>query len=253
MAVPRFFRVTKKLFLPVSAKAVSVAKIYIRQKKSEKTNGVTSPTWVPTSTLLYDEDAPFITADGLTLFFASNGKLSTGGYDILRCDLTENGWSKPYNIGQPVNTPNDDKFYMVTGNGKKGYYSTQKEGGKGLHDIYVITPGMIGKPVKLLEVAGNVTLNDKPVEAEIEIRSTSNNNYKTQTYSSNSSTGKFLLNLPAGEQYSIRFNYKGFDPIVKNHQHCSDRFVYSTYTFCRFYSKDYKEKLQRKSDSLITS
>ncbi len=200
----------------------------------------------------YDEDAPFITADGQALFFASNGKLSTGGYDILRSDINEQGWSKPYNIGQPVNTINDDKFYMVTGNGKHGYYSTYKEGGMGLHDIYRISLGMIGKPVKLVEVAGNVTMNNKPIEALIEITSTTNNRFKKQSYLSNSSTGKFLVNLPSGEEYAIKVQYKELEPIQKNISTVMvDSFVQLA-LFADFFTKDYKEKLQQKQDSLMS-
>lgn len=198
-----------------------------------------------------DEDAPFITADGQTLFFASNGKLSTGGYDILRADATNAKWGKPYNLGQPVNTSNDDKFYMVTGNGKKGYYSTYKENSIGLHDIYTIAPGMLGKPVKLVEVTGQVTLNDKPLEANVEVACLTNNLIKNQKYTSNSATGKFLLNLPSGEKYGVTFRYKGMEPINKEISTLSvDSFIQLT-VFADFYTRDYRDKLQHQSDSLM--
>ncbi len=49
-------------------------------------------------------------------------------------------WSKPKNLGYPVNTPDDNIFFMPTGDGKTGYYSLFKDyGGFGKEDIYKIT------------------------------------------------------------------------------------------------------------------
>ncbi len=78
----------------------------------------------------YDEDAPFITADGKTMFFSSMGHNSIGGYDVFRSDLKGGKWGEPYNIGKPVNTTLDDKYYWVSADGERGYYSsTQKRHG----------------------------------------------------------------------------------------------------------------------------
>ncbi|MFO0356763.1 MAG: hypothetical protein ACK50A_07405 [Sphingobacteriaceae bacterium] len=197
-----------------------------------------------------DEDAPFITADGKTLFFASNGKISIGGYDILRSDLTENGWSKPYNIGKSVNTTNDDKFYIVSGDGKRGYYSSYKEGGKGEQDIYCIEPGLIGKPLALVQVAGNVTYNEKPVAASIMVKAIDMKNYKPQTYVSNSANGKFLLNLPSRNNFELTFNYKSLPPQKKMISTMKvDSFVQLN-VIADFYSPDYLKYLNRKKDSI---
>ncbi len=198
----------------------------------------------------YDEDAPFLTADGKTLFFASNGKLSTGGYDILRCDLTDKGWSKPYNVGKPINTPNDDKFYIVSGDGKSGYYSSYMQGGKGDQDIYRISPGILGKPVALVQITGNVTYNEQPVEASITIRSSTNKLIKQQSYRSNLVTGKFLMNLPAGEEFDVMFTYKNLPPLKRNISTVKvDSFIQLN-MIADFYSDAYKAMLERKRDSI---
>ncbi len=198
----------------------------------------------------YDEDAPFITSDGKTLFFASNGKLSTGGYDILRSDLVNGEWSKPYNIGKPVNTPNDDKFYIVTGDGKRGYYSSVKENGFGGQDIYSIEPGILGKPMQLVQVSGIVTLNEKPILATIQINSTTNKNFKQQIYQSNSFSGKYLMNLPIGEEFELIYNCKGVGAqkkVINTMQ--VDSFIPITIV-SDFYTADYIIKLEKKIDSL---
>ena len=89
----------------------------------------------------FNEDRPFLINHGKTIFFSTQGHESMGGYDIFRSDLQSNGlWSKPKNLGYPINTPDDDTFFMPVGDGKSGYYSRYKEtGGYGKEDIYKIT------------------------------------------------------------------------------------------------------------------
>lgn len=87
----------------------------------------------------YDEDGGFIHPDGLTFYYASNGPGSMGGYDILFATLNEdNKFSNVTNLGYPVNTTDDDIFYVVSPDGKRGYFASTKEGGYGDKDIYEI-------------------------------------------------------------------------------------------------------------------
>ena len=75
-----------------------------------------------------DEDCPFVLDDGVTLFFSSKGHKSMGGYDIFVCTLSDDGiWSEPENMGYPINTTYDDIGFMMTPDGKKGYYSTARD------------------------------------------------------------------------------------------------------------------------------
>jgi outer membrane protein OmpA-like peptidoglycan-associated protein len=87
----------------------------------------------------FDEDAVSLSANDSTLFFSSNGHNTMGGYDIFRTELSETGlWSKPENIGYPINTPDDDVFFVLAPDGKTAYYSTIRESGIGGKDIYKI-------------------------------------------------------------------------------------------------------------------
>lgn len=88
----------------------------------------------------FNEDRPFLINNGKTLFFSSQGHENMGGYDIFRSDLQSNGlWSNPKNLGYPINTPDDNIFFMPTGDGNSGYYSIYKESeGFGKEDIYKI-------------------------------------------------------------------------------------------------------------------
>ena len=89
----------------------------------------------------FNEDRPFLINKAKTLFFSSQGHENIGGYDLFRSDVQSNGlWSKPKNLGYPLNTPDDNIFFMPVGDGKSGYYSIMKEStGYGKEDIYKIT------------------------------------------------------------------------------------------------------------------
>ena len=85
-----------------------------------------------------NEDSPFIHFDGVTLYFSSDGHPGLGNNDIFFSELKNGKWSKPENIGYPINLWEYDGFFTISRNKKVGYYSTVKEGGLGGIDIYSI-------------------------------------------------------------------------------------------------------------------
>ena len=88
----------------------------------------------------YNEDGIFLHPDGKTLYFSSEGHSSIGGYDIFSSTMDKEGnWSKPENLGYPVNSTDDDVFFVTSADGKRGYYSSFKESGFGGHDVYQIS------------------------------------------------------------------------------------------------------------------
>jgi outer membrane protein OmpA-like peptidoglycan-associated protein len=92
----------------------------------------------------FDEEGPFIDYEGKILYFSSKGRKGMGGYDIFKSTLTDpkdNKWSDPENLGYPINTPDDDVFFVGTKDGKRGYYSSTREDGQGYSDIYRVDPG----------------------------------------------------------------------------------------------------------------
>lgn len=97
-----------------------------------------------------DEDTPFPSADGKTLFFSSQGHESMGGFDIFYSQLQAKQWSKAINLGYPINTTLDDKFYFPVGDGTIGYIARRMPGGFGLQDIYRIKI-IAGDPLKDLK------------------------------------------------------------------------------------------------------
>jgi outer membrane protein OmpA-like peptidoglycan-associated protein len=85
----------------------------------------------------YDEEGLYLTPDGNTLYFSSKGHNTMGGFDVFKSMKREDGsWTEAENLGYPVNSPDDELFYKMTGDGKTAYISTQREGGLGGKDIY---------------------------------------------------------------------------------------------------------------------
>lgn len=87
---------------------------------------------------IFDEVTPFITEDGKSLYFSSQGHFNIGGFDIFISKKEGNTWQKPENLGFPFNTTDDDIFFFPLKNGQIAYYSKYKETGYGDNDIYRI-------------------------------------------------------------------------------------------------------------------
>ncbi len=89
----------------------------------------------------FNEDRPSLSEDGQILYFCSQGHYNMGGFDLFKSVKMQNGhWQKPENLGYPLNTTDDDTFFMPVNNGKNGYISIFKqEDGFGKEDIYYIT------------------------------------------------------------------------------------------------------------------
>lgn len=90
---------------------------------------------------IYDEDAPFIHPSGNILYYSSNGPKSMGGCDVFYSRITDKEnltFEEPVNMGYPLNTPDDDVFFVVDAKGEHGYYSSSQNGGYGNHDIFMI-------------------------------------------------------------------------------------------------------------------
>ncbi len=98
-----------------------------------------------------NEDTPFITEDGKTLYFSSQGHRNMGGYDIFRSTVNESGqWSEPENLGYPVNSTDDDLFYYPWNNGRYAYMAVFESDGLGKEDIYqiqIITPELLQEEI----------------------------------------------------------------------------------------------------------
>lgn len=155
----------------------------------------------------YEEDAPFMHPDGVTLSFSSNGHNTMGGFDIFTSVLSDDGtWAEPMNAGYPVNTTDDDIFYVVSPDGLKAYFSSFRSGGFGEKDNYMAT-FLDKKKVALTLMKGIVNDESGKPGKKVLITVTDNETGKiVGVYHTNSKTGKFLFILTPGKNYNITYN-----------------------------------------------
>jgi len=209
--------------------------------QSKITKNYMAATMISTVNSKFNEGPIYVCIDGETMYIASQGKGSYGGYDIFVSHGSKGAWGTPVNMGYPINTPYDDFFFAPTANGKYAYIASNREGGSGGFDIYKVTffgppktPAMetedyllasIVNPIKDNAIEATVevkkksftvfkgktidAMTKKPVEAEIEI--TDNETGKLiETFTTNSATGKFIITLASGKNYGIAVKAEGY-------------------------------------------
>ncbi|MFH2095746.1 MAG: hypothetical protein ABIJ16_08580 [Bacteroidota bacterium] len=158
----------------------------------------------------YDDDAPFIHPDGQTMYFSSRGHNSMGGYDIFKCTMMDNGWSAPENMGYPVNTVGDDIYFVMSADGKHGYFSSDRMWGMGSTDLYLVD--MSGTEKNYLVLQGTVTTN-QPVYQKLPATITVIDNITKELvgiYRTNEKTGKYTLVLLPRKFYKLFIEADGY-------------------------------------------
>jgi peptidoglycan-associated lipoprotein len=108
----------------------------------------------PTVNSEFSELSPFLGQDGKTLYFASNGHLGYGGYDLFKSDGKGSNWNEPVNLGAPINSTFDDISLVWTIQDSTGFFASNRPNGKGRDDIYWMRK--IYKPSILITVQGYV-------------------------------------------------------------------------------------------------
>ena len=152
-----------------------------------------------------DESGPFIHPDGSTLYFSSKGHNSMGGYDLFFTILKDDGtFSLPENMGYPINSIDDDVFYVLSADGKRAYYSTVQPDGFGKKDIYLMD--LLSLPERSLVVVNGYIKNKKTGEVVKDVI-LKINDIKTGSligeFRPNKQTGKYTIVVPKSKQYTL--------------------------------------------------
>ncbi|MCF6184346.1 MAG: tetratricopeptide repeat protein [Bacteroidales bacterium] len=147
----------------------------------------------------FDEESPFIHADGI-LYFSSKGHNSIGGYDIFSAEGRggPGKFSKPVNLGMPINSVEDDLFYFVTNNNKIAYFMSKRPEGKGRGDIYKVN--YADSSLYFLTVKGNVT-NTNQTLCNVRVADIMNKNTIYNTPANLS--GDFSFNVKRDRNYFV--------------------------------------------------
>lgn len=153
------------------------------------------------------DDTPFLASDGRTLYFTSSGRGGEGGRDIFvsrREDDSWVKWSKPKNLGAPINTDKDDDFFFIPASGDMAYFSSDRSGfGQG--DIFRVALPDDLRPYPVVLIAGTVRdrSDGKPLDAVIiyENLATGEEVGRART---DPATGGYKITLPPGANYGFR-------------------------------------------------
>ncbi|MDA3781131.1 MAG: OmpA family protein [Bacteroidales bacterium] len=161
----------------------------------------------------YNEETPNITENGKTLYFSSQGHYTMGGFDIFYSNrLENNSWSSPVNIGYPINTTDDDLFFVPIKNGTFAYVSRFNKNGYGKEDIYKLEIFSPNHPYKI-KIKGTLLLQDKQKEftkGDFNINIKDSAKLETiKTLLPDTETGKFETNLTPGT-YNFIFESKRY-------------------------------------------
>lgn len=164
----------------------------------------------PTINTKYDEDGPFMHPDGITLIFASKGHKSMGGFDLFASIMDEDKkFSEPENMRYPINTPDDDVFFVTSPDGKRGYFSSAKDGGYGEKDIYkMFIPDAKEKPLALFK--GSILPADgEKLPDDLEIIVTNKETGEIVGRYKPKENGTFATILAPNKNYNFSYQSKG--------------------------------------------
>jgi hypothetical protein len=148
------------------------------------------------------------------LYFSSKGHNTIGGYDLFYSELNEDGtWSKPKNLGYPINTTEDEVFYHLTADEKRAYFSSIREDSYGGKDIYVMN--LLSLPERSSSVIkGKVFFenNDTVPVKDILIKVIDNKTGKLMgQYKPNRETGYYVMILKQNRDYTIICENKEYE------------------------------------------
>ncbi|MDR2409129.1 MAG: OmpA family protein [Bacteroidales bacterium] len=186
-----------------------------------------------------DEISVSVDSTGKYIYVSSNGHQTMGGFDIFRTAFENSAWSRPENIGYPINTPYDDIYFVMSDDERIAYFSSNRANGQGGQDIYKIT--FLGEPKMFIYATGNNLLAEQSVFNRYEVQSIEIEKEKTTTvqgivvdaktkepvfstielsdiqqsellatFASDSITGKYTLILPSGKNYGVSVKKEGY-------------------------------------------
>jgi outer membrane protein OmpA-like peptidoglycan-associated protein len=195
----------------------------------------------PTINTKYEERSCYFHPDGVTMYLSSDGHATMGGLDVFQAKLEGDKWTAPVNLGYPINTPDDEVHFVVSGSGRYGYYASFRPEGKGEKDLYRITflgpeklpmtnsednlIASLANPVKEIVIEPKVEIKTsnlailkgiirdaktlKPLEAKLELINNETNTL-VASFTSDPTTGKYMVTIPSGANYGIAVKADGY-------------------------------------------
>lgn len=158
------------------------------------------------------EKGPFMHSDSKTLYFSSNGLVGAGGMDFFHCKMNDDGsFTRPKNIGVPVNSEADEVGIVVSSDGEVAYFAARNFMNNQGWDVYQFKMPEQAKPEKVLILKGEVLQNDgnPPSNAEVEIKYTQSQ--ESQKVAVNSDDGSYAAVVKISKKEDVTVSVKGDD------------------------------------------
>lgn len=152
----------------------------------------------------WDEDSPFLSKDGNTLFFSSNNPNSMGGYDVFSSTYNSktSSWAEPKNLGHPINTIDDEINYRLNSDGISGFLSSNRLYTLGNYDIYYFH-----KKDRMV-LYGQVTINGNQASSNLSITLNSVGSDQI-SMAKVDKEGRYLIELPANQSFQLKVDENG--------------------------------------------
>ena len=181
-------------------------------------------------------------SEDTVIYFAANGRMSAGEYDIMKTQYRNGRWNTPVNMGLGINSGADDNYFQLTpGDSRTGYFASKRQGGAGNYDLYtaLILQEMIvnyppfpyrglaadfaKEPILRLEepepvqtmrltvVKGSVTdcSDGNILYSDININDNASN-MELQSVMTDPETGEYMIALPSGRNYAMTVSTEGY-------------------------------------------
>ncbi|WP_234408331.1 OmpA family protein [Marinilabilia salmonicolor] len=162
----------------------------------------------PVINTLFDEEGVFVTPDGNTLYFSSEGHPGFGGFDIYKVERNRDGdWMHPVNMGQPFNSPFDDLFFFPSSDSLVSLIASSRPGGYGGLDLYKIQ-----KDIRIpFSIAGNISdaESGQALHGQLSLIDTLKRE-QVLTAWADSLTGDYLIALEDTGNYVLQAGVEGF-------------------------------------------
>ncbi len=161
----------------------------------------------------YDDIAPFIHFDNQTLYFASEGHPGMGDMDLFMSRKTPDGkWSKPVNLGYPINTVNHEGGMVVNASGSTAYYASNRGNAVGETDLYSFELPAAVKPIPVAFIKGVVkdSISQRRVTSQqVDLLDTLTGQVIASA-STNKGDGSYWLAAPSGKNYVLNVERPGY-------------------------------------------
>jgi len=157
------------------------------------------------------EQSPFIHPDNKTLYFASDGKIGMGGLDLFKVIRNDDGtWSKPFNLGYPINTMSDEIGFIVNAKGNRAFFSSDRLSEKG-RDIFEFELYKEARPNAVSYIKGKVFDSEtkKNLKAHFELISLETEEVIMQA-ESDPNTGEFIVCIPTDNNYALNVSKENY-------------------------------------------